>query len=168
MKPFSKLVAAMSVGLCFAGAAQATSIDLTTSYGFDTDWSWGVPTRYFHYSTDPYTLDLLFSLTGDAQISIDLAAVGFSEWSMSVIDGATGGTISSFDNPTGAFDVATLGAGSYSLSISGNPISMGQSYFGINGLTSSSVTAVPEPETYAMLLACLGIVGAVARRRARA
>ncbi len=28
-----------------------------------------------------------------------------------------------------------------------------------------NVTAVPEPETYAMLLAGLGLVGAIARRR---
>ena len=33
------------------------------------------------------------------------------------------------------------------------------------GLGSVTITAVPEPETYAMLLAGLGIVGAVARRR---
>ena len=31
--------------------------------------------------------------------------------------------------------------------------------------TSSSVTAVPEPETYAMFLAGLGVVGFVAARR---
>jgi hypothetical protein len=29
----------------------------------------------------------------------------------------------------------------------------------------TEVTAVPEPETYAMMLAGLGLVGAVARRR---
>lgn len=33
---------------------------------------------------------------------------------------------------------------------------------------ASSVTAVPEPETYAMLLAGLGLMGAVARRRKQA
>ena len=33
------------------------------------------------------------------------------------------------------------------------------------GLDNVSVTAVPEPETYAMLLAGLGVMGAVARRR---
>ena len=35
-------------------------------------------------------------------------------------------------------------------------------YFGHGGVT---ITAVPEPETYAMLLAGLGILGAVARRK---
>ncbi|MBK7006138.1 MAG: FxDxF family PEP-CTERM protein [Burkholderiales bacterium] len=29
----------------------------------------------------------------------------------------------------------------------------------------ASVTSVPEPETYAMLLAGLGVMGAIARRR---
>ena len=33
------------------------------------------------------------------------------------------------------------------------------------GIASASVSAVPEPETYAMLLAGLGVIGAVARRR---
>jgi len=31
-----------------------------------------------------------------------------------------------------------------------------------------TVTPVPEPETYAMLLAGLGVMGAIARRRSRA
>ena len=35
------------------------------------------------------------------------------------------------------------------------------------GLQSASIAAVPEPETYAMFLAGLGLMGAVARRRAR-
>lgn len=33
--------------------------------------------------------------------------------------------------------------------------------------TASNVTAVPEPETYAMLLAGLGLMGAISRRRAQ-
>ncbi len=33
------------------------------------------------------------------------------------------------------------------------------------GIASATVTAVPEPETYAMLLAGLGLMGAIARRR---
>lgn len=33
------------------------------------------------------------------------------------------------------------------------------------GIRSASVTAVPEPETYAMLLAGLGLMGTIARRR---
>ena len=42
-----------------------------------------------------------------------------------------------------------------------------ESYDGSATLTQS-IVAVPEPETYAMLLAGLGLVGAVARRRRQA
>ena len=45
-------------------------------------------------------------------------------------------------------------------------IAVGQSEFwhGFN-VGSASVSAVPEPETYAMMLAGLGLMGAIARRR---
>lgn len=46
------------------------------------------------------------------------------------------------------------------LNISGTPTT---SFAGYHG--SITVTAVPEPESYAMLLAGLGLMGAVARRR---
>ena len=36
------------------------------------------------------------------------------------------------------------------------------------GIASASVTAVPEPETYAMLLAGLGLIGTIVRRRNKA
>lgn len=51
---------------------------------------------------------------------------------------------------------ANLNAGSYSFLVSGN--GNGGYQFGVN------VAAVPEPETYAMMLAGLGLVGAIARR----
>ena len=57
----------------------------------------------------------------------------------------------------------TLGSGSYRLDVSGT----GSAYGGAYGL-SYSVAAVPEPESYAMFLAGLGIMGAVARRRSKA
>jgi hypothetical protein len=62
------------------------------------------------------------------------------------------------DNTTAAFTLPT--AGQYHLDISGT--------FGPNasaGQYSVAIAAVPEPETYAMLLAGLGAMGFVARRR---
>jgi hypothetical protein len=41
----------------------------------------------------------------------------------------------------------------------------GSGQYAGSSFTPSSVTAVPEPETYAMLLAGLGLMGAIARRR---
>lgn len=60
------------------------------------------------------------------------------------------------------FTFASLAAGTYSLRSSGSV--MGTNFIG----AQFTVTAVPEPETFAMLLAGLGLVGAVARRRNKA
>jgi hypothetical protein len=58
-------------------------------------------------------------------------------------------------------DPITLSAGNYILEITGNVIgSAGGSYSG-----TLSVIAVPEPQAYALMLAGLGLLGFVARRR---
>jgi hypothetical protein len=79
----------------------------------------------------------------------------------------------------GNFDLATIefkavGAGATQLSVAdpndlvfvwANDVSGGQvvNFIGVNG--SVNVAAVPEAETYAMMLAGLGLVGFAARRR---
>jgi len=162
MKRLSKLVATTALGFGFVGAAHAAQIPLTGAYGFDTDSSWGSPTT-FHYYGQSFADSFQFSLSGDAKISLYLGTVSLGDWSVYVTDAGTGKMLTSFDKPTGTFDVASLGAGSYNLWVSGNPLGDHGSYS--IGITSSPTLAVPEPETYAMLLAGLGIVGAVARRR---
>ncbi len=58
--------------------------------------------------------------------------------------------------------VSPLVAGTYNLHVNGTVEAGGGSYFG--GIT---VTPIPEPETYAMMLAGLGFIGFVASRRKR-
>lgn len=60
------------------------------------------------------------------------------------------------------FTFAGLASGTYSLKAGGSL--MGTNYIG----AQFSVIFVPEPETFAMLLAGLGLVGALARRRNKA
>ncbi|SIQ62618.1 PEP-CTERM protein-sorting domain-containing protein [Janthinobacterium sp. TND4EL3] len=55
-----------------------------------------------------------------------------------------------------------LAAGAYYMKVSGDIVSTTGATFSANG---SLVSAVPEPETYAMLLAGLGLLGCMARRR---
>lgn len=68
---------------------------------------------------------------------------------------------------SGAIDVWTvssgsLAAGDYYLAVSGNLVSADAASFG--GAVSLAAP-VPEPETYGMMLAGLGVVGFLARRR---
>lgn len=56
-----------------------------------------------------------------------------------------------------------LSAGDYYLQVVGKVVSAGAG--SLSGNIALKVTAVPEPETYAMMLAGLGLVGVVARRR---
>ena len=67
-------------------------------------------------------------------------------------------------SPTGAYEWGMLNpvavTGTLTLTVMGNVLTPSGSYSG-----DINVAAVPEPETYGMLLAGLGVVGFLARRR---
>lgn len=69
----------------------------------------------------------------------------------------------SFDGVLGSFAISSLfgnvGAGTYTLVATGNSLSTAS--------LDVSITAVPEPETYAQLAVGLGLVGWMLRRRKR-
>lgn len=96
------------------------------------------------------------------------------------IQGALNGTNLSFTSivldgrtwdltQAGNFSFASVeysGHGPLQLTISGTKLNASPLKASYNG--SVSVSPVPEPETYAMLLAGLGVMGAIARRRKQA
>ncbi|MCK6407196.1 MAG: FxDxF family PEP-CTERM protein [Rhodocyclaceae bacterium] len=104
-------------------------------------------------------------------VSIDLS---FGQNPLFHITGLTGrlwnnshpnGTIDygTFNGNNTTFNFGPLSAGNYHIDFTGTVDgSAGGSY-----LAAVSVVAVPEPETYALLLAGLGLMGTVARRRSR-
>ena len=104
-----------------------------------------------------------YTLTGDngASFSNTIAKV-YGSGNTAII---RGGFADKADTPT----VQDFTAGhNYSLSISGKVKSGGEKSYLLTLNNATFVTAVPEPEAYAMLLAGLGLMGAVARRRSQA
>lgn len=66
------------------------------------------------------------------------------------------------DNANDGFDFGSVAAGSYALIFAGTELNAANKGYYAGVL---SVSAVPEPETYAMMLAGLGAIGFMARRR---
>ncbi|UJP05228.1 MAG: FxDxF family PEP-CTERM protein [Nitrosomonas sp.] len=108
------------------------------------------------------------SVTNDAPPVFDISGGLVQLWT-SDGDGNYGATDAgdslvtslAFDS-TAVNQTFTIGPGNYYYQVTGNINgTLGGSY-----LLSSSITLVPEPETYAMLLAGLGLIGFSLRRRA--
>jgi len=86
-------------------------------------------------------------------VSYELHRVNFSGGSIS-------GTSGLYDFTGANFSFTNMAPGSYSVHASGKVSGPGLIAASLN------VTLVPEPESYAMLLAGLGLMGGIARRRA--
>ena len=100
----------------------------------------------------------VLSMSATAASGLNITGLGLYDMNGEVV----GGTLQS----TGATDSwtlssANLAAGSYYVQISGSVVSNSAGKYYAN----VAMAPVPEPETYAMMLAGLGMLGFVARRR---
>jgi hypothetical protein len=117
--------------------------------------------QVFGTSTQPVTAE--FSLTDGlysyalAPLSNDLLATGwsFSGLTQPIMAGIYDATITFWES---GYDLPT--------NVTLDAIAVGQAY-SLKYTASYTVTAVPEPESYAMLLAGLGLMGAITRSRSR-
>ena len=113
---------------------------------------------------DVYTFSLVSTVVASASITSVVNGAQDIDFSSIVISGPSGSFSFSLllGDPVEVWSLSstTLAPGSYTLTLSGTNSPAGASYGG-----NLAVSAVPEPETYAMLLAGLGGLGFVVRRR---
>jgi hypothetical protein len=184
MLQLKKAVVAGALGLGLSAFAQAAVYDLGTLYAGETLEKFGVSVvgagtwnhfiDTFNFSIEPglqnaktnvYSIDLSYPF-GDIKIEeiwVNLYTIGGDlVFQANAAPGAPDATGTSRFEVTGIFDFTKYPAATdYYFTVSGGTVGSG---YGAYGLTITA-GVVPEPETYAMLLAGLGIVGAIARRR---
>jgi hypothetical protein len=105
-----------------------------------------------------------FSLADPGTLSGSVVPINFGPYNILgltvTLQDSSFSVIGSDSTPDDGFTFAGLAAGTYALNVLGFATGSG------GGFYAGGVVAIPEPETYAMLLAGLLAIGFVARRRA--
>lgn len=149
--------AALALGSVGAFAATAGDLGVNPSYAEITGYGtqFGPVTFSYTFTLDSSTdlSDLFGSLKATDESSILVTLTGPTSFSTTITPTLT--------TPK-SFSFSGLADGAYTLSFVATPIS---STFAAYGGFATTVAAVPEPESMALVLAGLGVVGLVARRR---
>jgi PEP-CTERM motif len=108
-----------------------------------------------------------FTITDPGSLSGNITAVNFGSYNILALtvtlQDASFAVIGSDSTPADGFSFGSLAAGNYALNVLGFATgSQGGFYAG--GLIAQTAP-IPEPETWALMLAGLGLVGFIARRR---
>ncbi len=190
-----KTVAAIALGLGFTAFAQAANvIDLGTLQSgqtlskeqvalgtggvlynhFDEQFTFTIEPGLQNASLGVFTINLDFTPFGGPLIETTSLWVNVYT---NAVNGDVGNVLQAMGTPvvvdsfgkqtyqfTGTIDFAAYPATSYVLRITGETATSGFGAYSVS-LTGGPTAVVPEPAEYAMLLAGLGVVGMITRRR---
>ena len=172
-------LASISNGYAYAGQVMADAWSFTGGAGVSlNNTAWGgttpAPSTAFAFLQNTASISQTFSTAASSNFTIGFDLAQRTNW------GSTGQVIGvSLDgNPLSqlyvsaangwsaeSFSALNVGAGSHTLTFTGLNPNHEADTTGFIDNVSVMAAAVPEPETYGMLLAGLGLLGAVARRR---
>ncbi|MBB4845581.1 hypothetical protein HNP55_004133 [Paucibacter oligotrophus] len=158
-----KIITAAAVLAVSSLAARAATIDLGPLDGSSPDSSSGVSSKFALNAsiadTWTFTLDTASQVSFGAQQSFSALSNAIRNFS-GVLLGYGPLSLTTSSTQANLSWSGTLAAGSYTVNISGLSAARNTQY-----TTTLAAAPVPEPETYALLLAGLGVVGFVALRR---
>ena len=177
MKNSKSLLAALVLASATFGAPTAFAADISTppqalslvgtsaffgdSFAMNNDGDTFMDQFTFNVTgTTPMSLDaIVSSISRTASTGLDITGLGLFTSTGTLLSSGVMGSSGARDIWTLSAD--SLAAGSYYLQVSGSMMSNTSGSFG----GSMMLNPVPEPETYGMMLAGLGVVGFLARRR---
>lgn len=187
MKIKNIIIASMIAGASLMGTtAYAAPVGKTVTVNLDNDGEGGFNAYFgnnFNGSNSGNTFvdKYLFSLSGtyDSAASVtssflksgtikdllitDFSIVQYDPVSKSILHTYAGDNVTTGNTDHWELTATGLQSGSYYLQVGGTVLGNGGGSYGSD--LTVSISAVPEPETYGMLLAGMGILGFVARRK---
>lgn len=187
MKIKNIIIASMIAGASLMGTtAYAAPVGKTVTVNLDNDGEGGFNAHFgnsFNGSNNGNTFvdKYLFSLSGtyDSAASVtssflksgtikdllitDFSIVQYDPLSKSILHTYAGDNVTTGNTDHWELTATGLQSGSYYLQVGGTVLGNGGGSYGSD--LTVSISAVPEPETYGMLLAGMGILGFVARRK---
>lgn len=154
----------LALGLCFAlNSAYADTYDATPSgdgYQFSNSFSGStVFNDYIAFNTEGIQ-GIVASLSGTGDDSFTFQEFNLLDSNKNFI--ATGSVFNS-DSEVSFGSLKSMQEGNYYLQVVGNSLGATAGYTGTITLTA----AVPEPETIALMLSGLGLIGVAGRRKMR-
>ena len=159
--------------LVLPGRAGAADIERTIPYSFvPTPGSLGVGDNLAPYGSVGQSFLDHFTFTVGTNFTFNINNVaphGIAFTGVELWSGLGATQYFSAASPFAVSSSPTLAAGYYDLRVSGQLVASSTGNFysmGVN-FSPSSAAPIPEPETYAMMLAGLGLMGFVAKRRKR-
>jgi hypothetical protein len=161
---FGKIIGAAVLGVSAATAQAAGPGDLGTIDDLSVVIGNVISERGFFTDSYTFTIEGEGDLTGSAQVLSVGDTLGIRRLTVSLLD-SDAMVIGTDSRPRNGFSFVDLAPGDYTLRITGRATGLSGGTYSGAIFADTTTVPIPEPETYALMLAGLAAVGFIARRR---